>query len=79
MCVRRVELLCPSKCAILPKSPSVQPLGNSLKLSFWVSMEASLHRYDGVFHWPMAIELNSQPACLLFQVRGTVGLKIPIL
>lgn len=79
MFVRGMELLCPSECVILPKSPSVQQLGNSLNLFFWVFMEASLYRHDGVFHWPMAIELNPQSTCLPFQVRGTVGLKIPIL
>ena len=30
-------------------------------LSFWAFMEASLHRHNWLYHWPLVTELNLQP------------------
>ena len=52
----------PSKNAMLPQvlagRPRLHQPGSSLKLVFWVFMEASLH--NGLNHWPLVTEHNLQ-------------------
>lgn len=48
-----------SECTILPKSLRVQQL-SFLTLSFWIFMEASLHRHDWLNLWPFVIDSTSR-------------------
>ena len=54
----------------------LQP-GSSLNPSFWVFMDASLHRHDWLAHWPLVIDSTSSPSFLLGNQE--MGLKSPIL
>ena len=42
-----------------------------------VFIEASLHRYDGLKHWPLVSELSLQPLASPQRLAGVVGLKLP--
>ena len=64
----------------VPLSPNFRVfISKEALLSFWGFMEASLHRYDRLNQWPLAIEHNLQ---LLFPQQrrwGWEGLKVPTL
>lgn len=65
------------RCTPLSTSPSVHQPEALWTLSFWVIMEASLHRHNQLNHWPPASDSSSSPSCLLG--GHGVGLKGPTL